>query len=79
MGRAPAYEPHHPEYSLLYSVIAEQLETFLARQAERHCDACGKNRLLPFSCKGRGFCPSCTGRRKVETPAHLATLRMNEW
>jgi hypothetical protein len=28
-----------------------------------HCDACGKDRLLPFSCKSRGWCPSCGGRQ----------------
>jgi len=27
-----------------------------------HCDACGLDRVVPFSCKGRGFCPSCGGR-----------------
>ncbi len=36
-----------------------------------HCDACGKDRLLPFSCKGRGFCSSCCGRRMADTAAHL--------
>ena len=28
-------------------------------------------RLVPFSCKGRGFCPSCGGRRMAERAAHL--------
>ena len=28
-----------------------------------HCDDCGFDRLLPFSCKGRAFCPSCGGQR----------------
>ena len=28
-----------------------------------HCDACGHDRLLAFSCKGRAVCPSCGGRR----------------
>jgi hypothetical protein len=36
-----------------------------------HCDACRLDRLVPFSCKGRGFCPSCGGRRMVDTAAHL--------
>lgn len=31
-----------------------------------HCAACGHDRLVPFSCKGRGFCPSCGGRRMEE-------------
>jgi hypothetical protein len=36
-----------------------------------HCDACGLDRLVPFSCKGRGFCPSCGGRHMADTAAHL--------
>ena len=36
-----------------------------------HCDACGHDRLLAFSCKRRGFCPSCGGRRMADTAAHL--------
>ena len=36
-----------------------------------HCDDCGLDRLLPFSCKGRAFCPSCGGRRMADTAAHL--------
>ena len=36
-----------------------------------HCDACGKDRLVAFSCKGRGFCSSCGGRRMADTAAHL--------
>ena len=24
-----------------------------------HCDACGKDRVVAFSCKSRSFCPSC--------------------
>ncbi|MBZ5498138.1 MAG: transposase [Acidobacteriia bacterium] len=36
-----------------------------------HCDACGLDRLVPYSCKKRGFCPSCGGRRMADTAAHL--------
>ncbi len=28
--------------------------------ARFHCDGCGFERLVPFSCKGRGFCPPVT-------------------
>jgi hypothetical protein len=35
------------------------------------CDDCGKERAVAFSCKGRGFCPSCTGRRMSDTAARL--------
>jgi hypothetical protein len=27
--------------------------------------------LVPFSCKGQGFCPSCGGRRMTGRAAHL--------
>jgi hypothetical protein len=30
------------------------------------CDRCRVHRLVPFSCKGRGFCPSCIRRRMTE-------------
>jgi ribosomal protein S27E len=35
------------------------------------CGDCGHDKLLAFSCKRRGFCPSCGARRMAETAAHL--------
>ena len=35
------------------------------------CPECAFERLVPFSCKRRGFCSSCGGRRMAE---HAATL-----
>ncbi len=32
---------------------------------------CVPDRLVAFSCKGRGFCPSCAGRRTAERTADL--------
>ena len=94
-----SYTRRRPEKSVVYGVVAAELETFLARAraSERtvprfverefrnflacgilahgfvrvHCDACGFDRLVAFSCKGRGFCPSCGGRRMADTAAHL--------
>src|SRR5206468_6238424 len=101
---APAlatYEPRDPSRTVLYTVIADHLETFLASldadpdatglpaYVEREfyaylqcgilahgflrlgCDTCPKELLLPFSCKRRGFCPSCAARRMAQTAAHL--------
>ena len=93
------YTRHLPEESVLYNVIQQQLEAFLARaQAHQqpvprfveqefhaflrcgilahgflrlHCDGCGFDRLVPFSCKRRDFCPSCGGHRMAESAAHL--------
>jgi hypothetical protein len=39
--------------------------------ARVRCGDCAFERLVPFSCKGRGFCPSCGGRRMAERAAHL--------
>ena len=35
------------------------------------CNDCGDSRTVAFSCKRRGFCPSCIGRCMNETAAHL--------
>jgi hypothetical protein len=35
------------------------------------CDDCGNDLLVAFSCKQRGACPSCAGRRMANTAAHL--------
>ena len=35
------------------------------------CNSCHKELLVPFSCKRRGFCPSCAARRMAQTAAHL--------
>lgn len=35
------------------------------------CESCHDEKILPFSCKTRGFCPSCSGMRMVESAAHL--------
>jgi len=43
-----------------------------------HCEACGRDRIVPFSCKGRGFCPSCCGRRMAETTARLVDETLPE-
>jgi hypothetical protein len=101
---APAvstYTPRDPSGTVLYHVIAEHLETFLASchddpeatgfpaYVEREfydylrcgilahgflrlgCDTCHHELLVPFSCKRRGFCPSCAGRRMAQMAAHL--------
>src|SRR6266581_3304317 len=103
---APAlatYEPRDPRCTVLYHVIADHLETFLAsldadpdapglpasvqREFDAYlqcgilahgflrlgCDTCPQELLLPFSCKRRGFCPSCAARRMAQTAAHLVT------
>jgi hypothetical protein len=44
----------------------------LARGAARvACATCKDDILVAFSCRGRGFCPSCGARRMSDTAAHL--------
>lgn len=44
----------------------------LARGFARvRCATCHFEMLVPFSCKARGLCPSCDGRRMADTAAHL--------
>ena len=35
------------------------------------CEDCRHEKLVAYSCKGRGVCPSCTTRRMEDTAAHL--------
>src|SRR5258706_10247837 len=93
--------PRDPSTTVLYRVVADHLETFLASldadpdarglpaYVERAlydylqcgvlahgflrlgCDTCHHELLLAFSCKRRGFCPSCAGRRMTQMAAHL--------
>ena len=48
------------------------------------CEPCGEHRLVPFSCKKRGFCPACAGRRMAETAASwvekvFPRVRSRQW
>jgi hypothetical protein len=98
-ANARAYARRRPEDGVLYGVVQQEFETFLASAAARerpvprfvarelraflrcgilaygfvrvHCDGCGLDRFVAFSCKGRGFCSSCGGRRMADTAAHL--------
>jgi hypothetical protein len=35
------------------------------------CEGCGRSRLVAFTCAGRGFCPTCMGRRMNQTTINL--------
>ena len=48
------------------------------------CEACHDEKLVPFSCKRRGFCPSCGARRMADSAALLVDeilphRPMREW
>jgi len=112
VANATVYEPRRPEQTLLYAVIARELETFLALRREQdralpgfveeefrafldcgifvrgflrlRCTACGKDRAVAFSCRRRGVCSSCGGKRMAATAAHLRNhvfpdVRARQW
>ena len=57
--------------------VEREFREFLTCGAFEHgfvrfrCAGCAHEHLVPFSCKGRGWCPSCGGRRMTERTAHL--------
>ena len=91
------YERRRPEDTVLYQLVQEHLDTFLAQvEAETgsglpefvkaefdaflecgilaygflrlRCTDCSHEKLVAFSCKWRGFCPSCGTTHIVMEP-----------
>jgi len=66
-----SYEAPVPRY------VEQELRGYLRCGVFAHgfvrarCDTCGHDLLVAFSCKHRGVCPSCAGRRMANTAAHL--------
>ena len=68
--------------------VSGTMPTRVKREAERYltcgdarfgfvevsCADCAESRVVAFCCKGRGWCPSCTTRRALETGAHLESV-----
>jgi Putative transposase/Transposase zinc-binding domain len=73
----PSFRERIEQAGPLPSFVATEFEAFLAcgRLEEGFvrvaCSGCGFERLVAFSCKRRGFCPSCLGRRMHDVAAHL--------
>lgn len=108
MEKAASYNPKPRQNSLLYNIVNDNLETFLAMGngdpnkkglpkyvekefreylkcgifAEGFCllrcigdtkkDICRSDQIIPFSCKYRGFCPSCAARRMHSKSIYLS-------
>jgi hypothetical protein len=68
---------HHADGARLPKFVEQEFRDFLTCGVLAHgfarlrCGDCDLERLVPFSCKGRGFCPSCGGRRMTEGAARL--------
>ena len=61
----------------LPAYVQQEFEAYLKCGRLEHgflrvrCTSCHAEKLVAFSCKRRGFCPSCGGRRMAETAALL--------
>ncbi|MCZ6619090.1 MAG: transposase zinc-binding domain-containing protein, partial [Gammaproteobacteria bacterium] len=81
----PIIERHLPRFLNLLSEHDSQLPRFVTQEFDDYlacgrlehgflrvkCNGCRHEHLVAFSCKCRGFCPSCGARRMIETSAHL--------
>ncbi len=65
------------EGRILPDYVRQEFEEYLKSGRLEHgflrvrCDTCHAEHLVAFSCKGRGFCPSCGARRMAESAALL--------
>jgi Transposase zinc-binding domain len=73
----PAFEEEMEAQGGLPDFVRHQFERFLTCGILEHgclhlqCRECGHSQLVAFSCKGRGVCNSCAGRRMVDAAVHL--------
>ncbi|MEE8059514.1 MAG: transposase [Pseudomonadales bacterium] len=63
-----SFLPYHVTREYEQFLLCGRLEQGFFRIA---CETCHLEKLLAFSCKKRGFCPSCGARRMAETSALL--------
>lgn len=73
----PEFRERAEEAGGLPAFVVKEVEAYLRCGRLEHgclhlvCEHCGHSRLVAFSCKRRGFCPSCLGRRMTDTAVHL--------
>ncbi len=73
----PAFLERAEEHGGLPRFVVKEFEEYLRCGRLEYgclhlvCRECGYSELVAFSCKQRGFCPSCLGRRMADTAVHL--------
>jgi hypothetical protein len=79
-------EQHYPPFRELRALAGRPLPDYVQAEFDAYlkcgrleegflrlrCEQCHAEKLVAFSCKKRGFCPSCGARRMAETAATLA-------
>ncbi len=80
-----AVRDHYQTFKVNIEANGRSLPPFVEREFEKligcgilargfvrcRCAACGLDRAVAFSCKGRAWCSSCIGRRMADTAAYL--------
>lgn len=91
-------ERHYPAFARLMAEQGSPLPGYVAREFEDYlkcgrlehgflrvrCESCHHEKLVAFSCKRRGFCPSCGARRMVDSAvllvdAVLPQVPLRQW
>jgi len=73
----PAFRDRAEQAGGLPKFVVDEFEAYLRCGILEHgvvhlaCQRCGESSVVGFSCKRRGFCPSCTGRRMSDIAARL--------
>jgi hypothetical protein len=73
----PAFLERAEEAGGLPKFVVREFEAYLECGLLEHglvhlrCGQCGEELVVAFSCKRRGFCPSCVARRMSDAAAHL--------
>ncbi|MFT5677408.1 MAG: ribosomal protein S27E, partial [Paraglaciecola sp.] len=91
-------EHHYDEFQSLLAAQGKPLPSYVQAEFEAfltcgrlengflrvQCENCHHERLVAFSCKKRGFCPSCGARRMADNAALLVDhilpqVNMRQW
>lgn len=73
----PIFHARAEEQGGLPRFVVREMQEYLRCGILEHglaafqCRGCGHELVVAFSCKRRGFCPSCLGRRMSDVAAHL--------
>ncbi len=68
----PAFRERAEARSGLPKFVIKEFQGYLdCGRLRLECRECGYSELVAFSCKLRGFCPSCIGRRMADVAVHL--------
>ena len=75
----PEFRERMEGHGGLPKFVRDEFEAYLgcgrleAGCLELACRCCGHSQLVGFSCKRRGFCPACLGRRMSDSAVHLVS------